>query len=262
MSSERRISSRDNPLIRRCVALMNSAQERRRSGHSIIEGIHLVQAWMQRHGPPEQILVSDSARRHVEVAALLTGVERCVTQLSDALFRSISGVQQGVGLLAVIATPDPPLPEVWRGDVMVLDRIQDPGNVGTLLRSCAAAGVSTLLTLPGTALCWSPKVLRSAMGAHFALEIHEALSWPQIRSRWSGLVIGTRVREALSLYQADLRMPALWVLGNEGEGLSAETAASVTHWLTIPQTDQVESLNVAVAGAICLFEQRRQRLAR
>lgn len=260
MTNERRITSRDNPLIRRCIELASSARERRRAGATLIEGIHLVQAWIQHYGPPEQLLVSDSARDHPEVARLLARPWPGLTGLSDAVFRSISGVQQGIGLLAIVTPPQPALPTAWTQDVLVLDRIQDPGNVGTLIRTCAAVGIRTLVTLPGTALCWAPKVVRAAMGAHFSLEIHESVGWSDLTSRWQGMIIGTRVREACSLYALDLRPPAMWVLGNEGEGLSAATTASISHWLSIPQTDQVESLNVAVAGAVCLFEQRRQRL--
>lgn len=258
--SDRRITSRDNPLIRTCIDLASSARERKRTGCSVIEGIHLVQAWLRRYGAPEQLLVSDAARHHPEVQALLATPGVQGIEVSDALFQSISGVQQGVGLLAIIRTPRPVLPHAWTGDVVVLDRVQDPGNVGTLLRTCAAAGVCAFVTLPGTAFCWAPKVLRSGMGAHFELQIHESVEWPQVVSRWSGPILGTRARHALSLYESDLQAPALWVLGNEGEGLSPLTSASVTQWLNIPQTDRVESLNVAAAGAVCLFEQRRQRL--
>jgi TrmH family RNA methyltransferase len=116
-----------------------------------------------------------------------------------------------------------------------------------------------VLTAPGTAWCWSPKVLRAGMGAHFALSIHEAVPWSAVRARLRVEPIGTRATRADSLFGADLRAPSLWLLGNEGEGLSAEIAADVSRWLRIPQARGVESLNVAAAAAVCLFEQRRQR---
>ena len=262
MQIERRITSRDNPLIRECNELVLSARERRRSGRSVIEGIHLVQAWLRRHGLPDELLVSDSACAHSEVQALLSTHAGRASRVTDAVFQSLSGVAHGVGLLAVIRTPRPELPAQWAGDVLVLDRVQDPGNVGTLLRTCAAAGIDTLVTLPGTAFCWAPKVLRSAMGAHFELAIHESVAWSEVLLRWAGLgpVIGTRVPPADSLYDTRLLAPTLWVMGNEGEGLAAQTSAGVTQWISIPQTDRVESLNVAAAAAVCLFEQRRQRL--
>jgi len=262
MQIERRITSRDNPLIRTCSELANSARERRRSGRSVIEGIHLVQAWLRRHGSPDELLVSDSACAHSEVQALLARHSGKAVRVTDAVFQSLSGVQHGVGLLAVIRTPRPAVPQRWAGDVMVLDRVQDPGNVGAILRTCAAAGVGTVVTLEGTAFCWAPKVLRSAMGAHFELDIHESVTWSLALERWAGQgpVLGTRILQADSLFESDLRGPTLWLMGNEGEGLSTTTRASVTHWIRIPQTDKVESLNVGAAAAVCLFEQRRQRL--
>ncbi|MFZ9408245.1 MAG: TrmH family RNA methyltransferase [Burkholderiaceae bacterium] len=262
MQIERRITSRDNPLIRECSELVHSARERRRSGRSVIEGIHLVQAWLRRQGLPEELLVSDSACAHPEVQTLLSAYEGRASRVTDSVFQSLSSVANGVGLLAVVRTPRPELPARLQGDVLVLDRVQDPGNVGTLLRTCAAAGIETLITLPGTSFCWAPKVLRSAMGAHFELAIFESVTWAEVLDRWAGQgpVIGTRVSPANSLYRSDLKAPTLWVMGNEGEGVSVQTSAGITHWVSIPQTDRVESLNVAAAAAICLFEQRRQRL--
>jgi TrmH family RNA methyltransferase len=116
-----------------------------------------------------------------------------------------------------------------------------------------------VLTAPGTAWCWSPKVLRAGMGAHFHLSIYEAVPWRTVRSRLAAEPVGTRATDARSLFDADLRAPVLWLLGNEGEGVSSEIAADVGHWIRIPQCEGVESLNVGAAAAICLFEQRRQR---
>jgi TrmH family RNA methyltransferase len=119
--------------------------------------------------------------------------------------------------------------------------------------------VGTVVTARHTAFIWSPKVLRAGMGAHFALQMYEGLEWSEVAAR---LPTGTEVRatrlaRAESLYQADLRGPGCWVFGNEGQGLAAQFAQA--NWLTIPQNTAVESLNVAAAAAVCLFEQCRQR---
>jgi TrmH family RNA methyltransferase len=196
------------------------------------------------------------------VAALLQGHGIEPVLVADEVFGAMSTLAQGVGIAFVIATPRPSLPERIEGDVMFLDRIQDPGNVGTLLRSGAAAGIPTVITAPGTAWCWSPKVLRAGMGAHFHLEIHESAAWDSVRDRLAGRVLGTRLQESASLFELDLIAPTVWVFGSEGEGVSANLAPDVDQWVRIPQTDGVESLNVATAAAVCLFEQRRQRLAR
>jgi TrmH family RNA methyltransferase len=258
-TAPRRISSRDNPLFREVAELAHSARERRKLGRSVLEGIHLCEAFLLAGSRPRAAVASDSGLRHPEVGPLLArhGIEPAV--VTDELFEVITTLQHGVGLAFTIDTPRPGLPPVIEADAIYLDRVQDPGNVGTLLRSCAAAGVATVLTAPGTAWCWSPKVLRAGMGAHFGLSIHEAVPWATVRARLRVGAIGTRAGRADTLYSVDLRAPSLWVLGNEGEGLSEEIAADVERWVRIPQARGVESLNVAAAAAVCLFEQRRQR---
>lgn len=259
MKPPRRITSRDNAFIREVIELAHSARERRRTGRSVLEGIHLCEAFQQRHGRPHEAVVSESGARHPQVLAVLQALGTEPVLVSDELFAQLSTLQQGVGIAFVIDTPRPALPDRIDGDVAYLDRIQDPGNVGTLLRNCAAAGVATVITAPGTAWCWSPKVLRAGMGAHFHLSIFESVPWELLRPRLSGQVVGTRPNRAVSLFESDLRPPTVWLFGSEGEGLSAAVGADVQHWLCIPQASAVESLNVAAAAAVCLFEQRRQR---
>jgi TrmH family RNA methyltransferase len=255
----KRITSRDNALQRELVDLAHSARERRRSGRSVLEGIHLCEAWLAHRGTPRLAVATDAAHAHPEVRALLERHGVTPTLLADDLFAAISTVQHGVGLVFVVDTPRPGLPATIDADAVYLDRIQDPGNVGTLLRSCAAAGVRTVLTAPGTAWCWSPKVLRAGMGAHFVLSIHESIPWSALQPRLAVQAVGTRATRAESVFDCDLRAPLLWLLGNEGEGLSGEIAADVTRWVRIPQDGGIESLNVAAAATVCLFEQRRQR---
>jgi TrmH family RNA methyltransferase len=257
----RRITSRDNPTFRELAELARSARERRRLGRSVLEGVHLCEAWLQLRGAPRIAAATAAGLAHPEIGPLLARHGVVPVELADELFAAVSTLQHGPGLAFVVDTPRPPLPAAIDRDAVYLDRIQDPGNVGTLLRSCAAAGIGTVMTAPGTAWCWSPKVLRAGMGAHFHLSIHEAVPWTAVRARLAVEPIGTRATDAGSLYDADLRGAALWLLGNEGEGLSDEIAADVSRWVRIPQASGVESLNVAAAAAVCLFEQRRQRLA-
>jgi TrmH family RNA methyltransferase len=255
----RRIASRDNATFREVAELAHSARERRRLGRSVLEGVHLCEAWLRRHGTPRLAVATAAGLAHPEVAPLLARHRVAPVELADELFAAVSTLQHGIGIAFVVDTPRPGLPEAIDRDALYLDRVQDPGNVGTLLRSCAAAGVGTVLTAPGTAWCWSPKVLRAGMGAHFHLSIHEAVPWSAVRARLAVAPIGTRAIDAPSLFETDLRAPALWLLGNEGEGLSDEIEADVSRWVRIPQAPGVESLNVAAAAAVCLFEQRRQR---
>lgn len=262
MSAPRRITSTDNPEFRAVRDLAHSARERRRHGRSVLEGVHLCESWLAHCDAPRSALASDSALAHPEVAALLARHRLRPTVLADALFAELSTLQHGVGIAFVVDTPRPALPAAIDADALYLDRIQDPGNVGTLLRTAAAAGVGRVITAPGTAWCWSPKVLRAGMGAHFALAIHEAVPWPTVRARLAVPTIGTRPALAQTLWDCDLREDTLWLFGNEGEGLSADLAADVRRWVRIPQEGGVDSLNVAAAAAVCLFEQRRQRASR
>jgi RNA methyltransferase, TrmH family len=204
-------------------------------------------------------VVGASALGHPEVAQLLDRYALKPVIVADGLFKSISTLHNGLGIAFAIDTPAPALPASIDRDAVYLDRVQDPGNVGTILRSCAAAGIATVLTAPGTAFCWSPKVLRAAMGAHFHLEIHESVSWSAVSERLEVEVVATRATDAVPIFEADLSSARIWLFGNEGEGLSAEPSASAHRWLCIPQEPGVESLNVAAAVAVCLFEQRRQR---
>ncbi len=256
-----RIRSRDNPLFREVLALAGSARERRRAGRSLIEGVHLCAAYLGAHGLPHRTVVTERALAHAEVATLLDRHGVRPTVLAPELFTALSSVEQGIGLAMVVDTPRPAMPAEIGADAVYLDRVQDPGNVGTLLRTAAAAGVRTLLTGPGTAWCWSPKVLRAGMGAHFHLSIHESVTWATVLPRLRVPATGTRSVGAPSLHDTDLRAPRLWVFGGEGDGVSAAVAETLTQWVGIPQSSAVESLNVAAAAAVCLFEQRRQRAA-
>jgi TrmH family RNA methyltransferase len=180
--------------------------------------------------------------------------------IQDRLFDTLGTMPSPAPVLALVATPQPALPDRLDQDTVVLDRVQDPGNVGAILRSAAAAGITRVMTTPETAWCWSPKVLRAAMGGHFALSIHESQPWTVLARLLDIPVAGALAHGGRSLYQVDLRAPCVWVFGNEGEGLAPEIEQRLDWRLTIPQSSQVESLNVAAAAAVCLFEQRRQRL--
>lgn len=257
----RRISSRENPLFRELVHVAGSARERRRREASLIEGVHLCDAYLRRHGQPLRTIVSEDSLGHPEVGVILDALGEPPVVLAAALFRSLSAVEHGVGVAMMIETPRPALPATIDTDAVYLDRLQDPGNVGTILRTCAAAGVTRVITAPQTAWCWSPKVLRAAMGAHFHLDVHEAVPWETVAGRLRIEVRATSASASAGLWAADLRAPGLWLFGREGSGLSPELVRVSALTVSIPQSAAVESLNVGVAAALCLYEQLRQRRA-
>lgn len=259
----RTVVSASNERFRRLLALVGSARERTRQALAVLEGAHLLQAWAESHGRESQPIEVFAPRRGTndpEVSGWLGRYAACAVVLDDRLYDRASGVEHGSGPLAVVPLPEAPLPERIDEDAVYLDRVQDPGNVGSVLRSCAAVGLRRVLCAPGTAACWSPKVLRAAMGAHFRLRIHEGVGVDELRTRCRVGAMATDASASSSLYDADLHAPTLWLLGNEGQGLDpALKAWRGARRVHIPQTSAVESLNVGVAAALCLYEQWRQR---
>jgi TrmH family RNA methyltransferase len=256
MKDPRRIVSRDNPNFKALRALGDDA---RRQGHALADGIHLVATCLARGVQVKQLLVSESGRQHGEIAKLLqdaAGIDCLI--FSDSLFREISGVSTPTGIAAVIAIPTPRA-GAEAGDALLLDAVQDAGNVGAILRTAAAAGVAEVLLGPGCAGAWTPRVLRAGQGAHFSLTIREQVDLVAALAERPATSIATVARGGASLYELDLRGRLLWLVGNEGAGLSQHLIAAADLRTTIPLAGGTESLNVAAATAVCLFEADRQR---
>lgn len=255
------IASRDNPLYKQLKQLATSAQARRKSGRSLLDGIHLTQAFLQQGGRADYCVLAESALSHAEVAALLAQCEAtgcsCV-MLPDALYQPLSQVENGVGLLLVIATPQPAAPACLSTSAVLLDRLQDPGNLGSILRSAAAAGIAQVFCAPGTVAAWSPKVLRAGMGAHFLLDIMENADLLALCQSSTIAVLATSSHAPKTLYQTDLRAPVAWLFGHEGQGVGGDLLAAAHTQVAIPHLGPMESLNVAAAAAVCFFEQLRQ----
>lgn len=256
----RSLSSRDNPYVKYLYGLAHSARDRRDAGQTVLDGAHLVKAALDAGRTFDQLVVSDQGLHNSEIAQL---VQRCpdgaLTHLSDTLFAHVSPVDTPSGVLGVIDMPGAPPPPDFDRSVVVLDAVQDPGNLGALLRTVAAAGLQDVLLTRGCAQAWSPRVLRAAMGGHFALRIHEQADATQVLNDYPGEILATGVGAgAADLYALDLAQPVAWLFGAEGRGLSDALSALATQRVTIPMNAAVESLNVAVAAAVCLFEQRRQ----
>ena len=179
-----------------------------------------------------------------------------VVLLPDAQFSAVSTLASSSAIGFLLALPPPPAldPHV---PTLVLDRLQDAGNVGSILRSASAFGVAQVLALRGTAALWSPKVLRAGMGAHFALHLLEGLTAEDLAALQVPLV-GTSLASATLLPQARLPQPCAWVLGHEGQGVASDVLARCALTVRIPQPGGEESLNVAAAAAVCLYESARQ----
>ena len=260
------ISSADNPLFKRLRKLATVPRTSRQTRRALAEGIHLVESALAAGVAVHTIVVraagiADAARSLAAEAQRATGAP--LVTLSPALFDAIAPVENGVGLLIEIEVPTPQLPRALSADAVWLDGVQDPGNVGALLRTAAAAGVRHVAAGEGTAVLWSPKVLRAAMGAHFVLDLYEGVSADQARQAFQAKVLAADAGAAHSLYEESWDDEAtLWLFGGEGAGLGADALAIADRRLRIPIEAGVESLNVATAAAVCLFEQRRRRQTR
>lgn len=258
------ITSRANPTFQRLRRLADDGRERARAGRTLLEGDHLVGGWIERGLPVERLLV-DAAfatrpmlERLVE-RAIDAGSE--VIALPESLLRQLSTLDSPAPVLAEIAPIAGDADALAGCDVVLLDRLQDPGNVGAILRTCAAAGVGHAIAGPGTAALWSPKVLRAAMGAHAVLNLLAVDDLAATCRTLALPVYGTSSHAATPLDALLLLAPCAWVFGHEGGGLSSEMEQALTERVAIDQAPDVESLNVAAAAAVCLFEMRRQRRA-
>jgi len=254
------ISSRANPEVKRLHALATSGRERRAAHQTLLDGAHLVRAAVEAGWPLRELVVSDQGLGRDEIADLLERLAHlpCV-RLTDALFAHVSPVDTPSGLLAVIDLPTPPPTAPLTESLLVLDAVQDAGNLGSILRTAAAAGVRDVLLTVGCAQAWSPRALRAGMGAQFLLRIREQADVAALLQHYPGPIIATGLQGgARALYEHDLRGPVAWLFGAEGRGLSPELAALASAVVIIPMPGAVESLNVAAAAAVCLFEQVRQ----
>lgn len=254
------VASRDNPAFKAMAKLASSAPERRKRGLTVLDGAHLVGAFLDAGHAVDSLMVGRSALDTAEVARLVARVpQSAVTVVADKLFESLSTVDSSTGLLAAVAAPKgKPIPP--DADLVVLmEDVQDPGNVGTLLRSAAAAGAAHVGLSPGCAFAWSLKTVRAGMGAHFGLNIAEGVDLVDFLGSFRGTAVALAGQARRSLYEVDLRGPVAIVVGGEGGGLSAPVRGAATTAARIPMPGAIESLNAAVAGSLALFETLRQR---
>lgn len=263
------IRSRDNAFVKQLIGLAHSSRERKKAGLTVLDGLHLVRAYVEACGMPRAVVVAESALANHEVAIFLAELQAqnaTINVLSDALVAEASSLESPAAVLAEVATPAPRATAIDADAVLVLDDVQDPGNVGSMLRSAAAAGVKEVVLSKTSAFAWSPKVLRAAQGAHFLLNIAEGADVVEFIQRFRGQSLAlvpraSRVagRPATMIYDCDLKPPTAWLIGNEGAGLSEAVLRAAAMGVTIPMPGRVESLNAAATAAIALFEMTRQR---
>ena len=256
-SEPTRIHSRDNPLLKDLRRLAQDPGAYRKLGRVWLEGDHLCRAALARGLRPSVAVFSESFWPQAPVEWARGAIKTVV--IDDALLAAVSGLESPAPMGFVIDLPAGPAlsPSV---PTVLLDRLQDPGNVGSVLRSAAAFGFGQVVALRGTAALWSPKVLRAGMGAHFGLQLIEGVT-PDALDALQMPWIATSSHRGDWLHEARLPMPCAWLLGHEGQGVSPALEARAAQHIRIAQPGGEESLNVAAAAAICLHASAAGRLS-
>jgi len=257
----RRIQSRDNPQFKQLARLATSARERRSIGRILLDGAHLIDAYLDSLGAQDVSLIlrEDTLAAHEAERLLLrtAGTEALI--LSERMFDALSPVDTPTGVMALA-----PLPAVSRGAsnggfCVLLDGVQDPGNLGAILRSAAAAGCSKAFLSPQCADPWSPRCLRGGMGAQFRIILHERQALDQIAAAFPGRVIAATASGETDLYSLRLVGDCAFVIGGEGQGVSPRLLDQATDTVRIPMAPGIESLNAAAAATLLFYEWARQR---
>ena len=247
-SSVTAIHSRDNAFVKDLRRLAQDTTAYRKQGRVWLEGDHLCRAALARGLRASVAVFSESfwPQAHVEYARAATKF----IVLADALFADVSGLESPASMGFIL---DLPAPASLRPDAatVVLDRVQDAGNVGSILRSASAFGFRQVAAIKGSAALWSPKVLRAGMGAHFALDLIEGLALDDLAALQVPLLV-TSSHAGEFLHRAALPWPCAWVMGHEGQGVSPALEDRASLRIRIAQPGGEESLNVAAAAAICL----------
>jgi len=262
--SFKHIVSRDNPVFKQLKKLADNARERRSEGKTLLDGVHLIEAYMAAFGEPLMVIIPEG-QSSIEATGLIQALEHVSTiMLPTLMFAELTPVANATGILALVKIPQLNSPEQPLFALMLED-IQDPGNLGSMLRTAAASGTEVVYLSTSCTDAWSPKALRGGQGAQFVLPIVERADLVAELQNFSGSTYATTM-QGESLYAQDLTLPTAIVIGNEGSGLRKQTVAAATKSITIPMVESslgsVESLNAGAATAICLFERMRQTLAK
>ncbi|OHX10770.1 transposase [Chromobacterium sphagni] len=253
------ITSPHNDEVKALARLAQHSRDRRKEGVMVLEGIHLAESCLQAGGVLSRLYVNEGALGKAELQALLSRLPAAcvVATLPEAVMAKVTALTSACELLALCERPRPPAPQA-AASRLLLEDIQDPGNLGTILRTAAAAGVFEVFLSKGCVDVFSPKVLRAGMGAHFALNIHEHADLAAELAGFAGRKLVTYLEGSSSLYSHDLTGPVAFVFGNEGAGVNETLLALADARIRIPMPGHAESLNVAMAATVCLFERVRQ----
>ena len=252
------ITSSQNPKLKLVRALLGRPKERREANAFVVEGIRLIEEAVTAGWKFQFALYSDGLNeRGQDLLKVLIAHRIDVEEVAGDLLQKVSDTETPQGILAVLEFTNLKIP-VSPNFILIPDQVRDPGNLGTLIRTAAAAGVQALFLPDETTDAFAPKVVRSGMGAHFRLPIH-VLTWDQIRENTKDMEVYLADMEGISFWETDLRKPLALIVGGEADGASEEARKLATQKISIPMAGNVESLNAGVAGSVVMFEVVRQR---
>ncbi|WP_066801004.1 TrmH family RNA methyltransferase [Moraxella oblonga] len=251
------ITSKENPLIKTVSALLNDPKKRKKIGQTVIEGTHLLDAYLKTNKMPITVIVSESGLANQEIQDLLKRLNKNPIIINNNLYKNIRTLGESLPIMAMIEIPNLTLNQTIDTDCLVINGIQDTGNLGTLFRTASATGFETVICTTGTAHAYNPKTLRASMGANFSLQIYENVAIDKIFEFIQVPLYATTSHADGLIYHKDLTAPLALIMGHEGQGVDKILLEKCTP-LTLPQYGE-ESLNVGVAGSVCLYEILRQR---
>lgn len=255
------ITSPHNPRLKLIRALAGKPKERREAGAFLAEGVRLVEDALQANWPFQYVLYSsETSNRGKKLIEQLVACGVEVDEVLPNILRSVGETETSQGVVAVLKLPEPTFSDaIPLNFLLIPDQIRDPGNLGTLIRSAAAAGVQVVIIPPETTDPFGPKVVRAGMGAHFRVQIY-SLGWEEIRIRLNGISTFLAGADGLtSCWKANFCQPLALIVGGEADGASEPAKNLANFVVNIPMPGKIESLNAGVAGAVLMFEVVRQR---
>ena len=257
----RRLQSRTNPQFKQIARLAISARERRSTGRILLDGVHLIDAYLDALGARDVSLIlrEDALEAHDAVRLLGRTRQEAALILSERLFDALSPVDTPTGIMALAPMPAASRHPSHDGFCVLLDGVQDPGNLGAILRSAAAAGCSEAFLSPQCADPWSPRCLRGGMGAQFRIIVHERQELDHVAAVFPGRVIAAAASGETELYSLRFEGRCAFVIGGEGRGVSPRLLEQAAATVRIPMAAGIESLNAAAAATLLFYEWARQR---
>ncbi len=254
--SFKHIISRDNPIFKQLKKLADNARERRTEGKTLLDGVHLIESYIATFGEPELVIIPEGKSSLEATNLMQTLADVNTIMLPTLMFAELTPVASSTGILALVKVPviAPPTSVEF---ALMLEDIQDPGNLGSMLRTALGAGVEAVYLSKGCTDAWSPKALRGGQGAQFYVPIVEGVDLLEIMQNFVGNTYATTMTGE-SLYTQDLTKPSAFIIGNEGAGLSAKMISAASQKISIPMHENLESLNAGAAAAVLLFERMRQ----